>query len=412
MDMKRDKKKIGIILLIFLAVFILLGTSFALWQVTLKQETTNTITTGCLNLELNDKNPITLENAYPITDEEGKKLTPYEFAITNTCDTLVKYQINLDILNNSTLTNHSYLKVSFNDNNPSLLSENEVVSKTLENASTSYNLDEGVLAKKGSKNFNLRLWMNETTPASNDAMNKTFESKVVINTVQSIDTYTEDILNGADPVLKDDLVPVIIANNGDVTKANIKEKWYSYEEKLWANAVILKDKTTQYADGATIPEANIESYFVWIPRYRYKIFNDEKYSGLTNVDNTKVQTIEVEFETNGVTPSNGNTKDTWLTHPAFTSFNTNGMWVGKFETSKSNQAPTNSFNAMGVQIKPNVTSWRNIQVGNAFFTSYHYQRNLDSHMIKNSEWGSISYLQHSKYGSQTSVRFNNNSNFR
>ena len=58
--MKRYKKKIVIILLVFLAVFILLGTSFALWQVTLKQQTTNTITTGCLNLELNDKNPITL----------------------------------------------------------------------------------------------------------------------------------------------------------------------------------------------------------------------------------------------------------------------------------------------------------------------------------------------------------------
>ena len=104
--------------------------------------------------------------------------------------------------------------------------------------------------------------MNETTPATNDAMSKTFESKVVINTVQSIDTYTEDILNGADPVLKDSLVPVTIANNGDVTKANTNEKWYSYEEKLWANAVILKDKTVKYADGAPIPEEDIESYFV------------------------------------------------------------------------------------------------------------------------------------------------------
>ena len=120
----------------------------------------------------------------------------------------------------------------------------------------------------------------------------------------------------------------------------------------------------------------------------------------------------MEFESKEVTPSNGNKKGEWLTHPAFISFDTNGMWVGKFETSKSNQAPDNSINDFGVQIKPNVTSWRNIQVGNAFFTSYHYQRNLDSHMIKNSEWGSVSYLQHSKYGSQTSVRFNNNSNFR
>jgi hypothetical protein len=46
-----------------------------------------------------------------------------------------------------------------------------------------------------------------------------------------------------------------------------------------------------------------------------------------------------------------------------------------------------------------------------FKNSYDYQRNLDSHMIKNTEWGSVAYLQHSKYGSQISVRINNNSSY-
>ncbi len=32
-------------------------------------------------------------------------------------------------------------------------------------------------------------------------------------------------------------------------------------------------------------------------------------------------------------------------------------------------------------------------------------------MMKNTEWGAVAYLQHSKYGSMTSVRINNNSNF-
>ena len=48
-------------------------------------------------------------------------------------------------------------------------------------------------------------------------------------------------------------------------------------------------------------------------------------------------------------------------------------------------------------------------VGNMFKNSYDYQRNLDSHMMKNTEWGSVAYLQHSKYGSGASVRINNNS---
>ncbi|MCI8575187.1 MAG: hypothetical protein HFI09_01825, partial [Bacilli bacterium] len=45
----------------------------------------------------------------------------------------------------------------------------------------------------------------------------------------------------------------------------------------------------------------------------------------------------------------------------------------------------------------------------AFSTSYDYKRELDSHMMKNTEWGAVTYLQHSKYGSATSVRINNNS---
>ena len=52
-----------------------------------------------------------------------------------------------------------------------------------------------------------------------------------------------------------------------------------------------------------------------------------------------------------------------------------------------------------------------IQVANAFYSSYDYKRNLDSHMMKNTEWGAVAYLQHSKYGSQTSVRINNNSSY-
>ena len=122
--------------MIILSLALIFGVSYALWQITLKQETTNRITTGCFNVEFSDQNPITLENAYPISDEEGRKLTPYTFTITNTCDTLVKYQVNLDILNTTTLNNHSYVQTTFNENSPRTLSETEIVNKTVENAST------------------------------------------------------------------------------------------------------------------------------------------------------------------------------------------------------------------------------------------------------------------------------------
>lgn len=55
--------------------------------------------------------------------------------------------------------------------------------------------------------------------------------------------YSESILNGTDPVLKDPLIPVTIDKDGTVKKADIGSAWYSYENKDWANAVILFDES-------------------------------------------------------------------------------------------------------------------------------------------------------------------------
>ena len=74
--------------------------------------------------------------------------------------------------------------------------------------------------------------------------------------------YKESILNGTDPVLKDELIPVTIESDGTVKKADIGSEWYSYEKKNWANAVILFDESKDYLAGEVIPESEIESYFV------------------------------------------------------------------------------------------------------------------------------------------------------
>ena len=230
--------------------------------------------------------------------------------------------------------------------------------------------------------------------------------------------YKEEILNGTDPVIKDELIPVTLSNDGTVKYANIYNEWYNYENKEWANAVILNEGVT-YNVGDTIQESDIESYFVWIPRYRYQIFDEGNYT--TQESNTKPSTsiakeIQIEFETNKVEPSIGSKQGEWLTHPAFTNFDVNGIWVGKFETgyegaTTKEEAQVNSTDSSKVIVKPNVYSWRNSTVSNMFKTAYNYERNLDSHMMKNTEWGAVAYLSHSKYGINTEVRINNNSSF-
>ena len=101
-----------------------------------------------------------------------------------------------------------------------------------------------------------------------------------------------------------------------------------------------------------------------------------------------------------------------MTHPAFLAFNTTGLWVGKFEigysgATSSSGASKNTTEVDKVIVKPNVYSWIGIQVANAFTVSYNYKRELESHMMKNTEWGAVAYLSHSIYGINGEVRINN-----
>ncbi len=245
--------------------------------------------------------------------------------------------------------------------------------------------------------------------------------------ISEISYYAENILNGANPELTDHLIPVKLADDGTVKKANLYDIWYQYENKRWANAVVLKDENKKYENDEVIPESDIESYFVWIPKYKYQLFNIEEYSNLTSFTTDKPPTIEIQF---GITNTSDKIvgecltpriagsigscqKGNYMTHPAFLAFGGNGFWVGKFETGyegakQTTEAQINEAKSDKIIIKPNVYSWRNISIGNAFQASYEYLRNEESHMMKNTEWGAVAYLQHSKYGSHESVRINNN----
>lgn len=186
------KKRIVIAMLFALTIVALIGTSFALWQLTLVQTNPNTLTTDCFKISFNDESPISIENAYPITDEEGISLTPYNFTLTNMCDSFAIYDINIETLNTSTLVDLDYIKVLLNEENyddePNLLTSNTKIEPLLENASSGYKIKTGYLDYKESKTFNLRLWMDLDTPLDEKYMSKTLENRVTITT-----SFTKDM---------------------------------------------------------------------------------------------------------------------------------------------------------------------------------------------------------------------------
>ena len=215
--------------------------------------------------------------------------------------------------------------------------------------------------------------------------------------------YTEDILNGAVPVLSNNLVPVTIDNDGTVRKADIYSKWYSYEEKKWANAVILTE-TGKIEDDGTILENSIESYFVWIPRYKYKLFDMGNYNSVIaeKPSTSNAKSIEIMFENKNNDISVGTAVGEYHSHPAFQSFDSNGLWVGKFETTGASN---------NIQIKPNNSSLRTLQLNTMFELAYNYKQYNNSHMMKNTEWGAVAYLSISKYGIDKEININNNSEY-
>ena len=223
------------------------------------------------------------------------------------------------------------------------------------------------------------------------------------------------------PELFENMVPIKYENNKWIV-ADTSQKWYDYNNKEWANAVVLNKGVTKNI-GNEITEEEISLWYVWIPRYKYTIFNGNNEGvtaklinitfehGKSNTGTLQCRTIDdgSEMCTDNLNGGTINQISTY-THPAFKFGNTEltGFWVGKFEVSGSTSAIT---------VKPNVTSLRN-QTVSSFFTAIQNVKttyginNADSHMLKNIEWGAVAYLKQSKYGlGTTDIGINNNSNY-
>ncbi|CCZ89647.1 putative uncharacterized protein [Coprobacillus sp. CAG:605] len=195
-----NKKYILILCILggLLGVSLLVGVSYAYYMVSVSQTNKNIVRSSCLNLSIsNEENVIKLEKQIPIMNEEGKKLTPYTFTINNACSSMMAYSLNLEELEGSTLAS-KYIMTMVNDksyvNMASLSSTDNYYANSVE----SRVLVTGSLGANASVDYSLRLWMDEDTPLTSEAMNKSFRSKVVVvatptNTVDFDYTGTEQV---------------------------------------------------------------------------------------------------------------------------------------------------------------------------------------------------------------------------
>ena len=420
--MTRKKYIIISIIVISISLIALIGTSYALLTMTLEGDKKVSLTAGILKVDFTEGDNINLDNVAPMTDTQGLKTTPYTFTITNTGNIKVYYHVSLEEDVNNTLSN-SYLKMKIAGDNGY---DSGVIKVNNYGEGTFEIIGEDILSPSDKVTYQLWMWLDED--ADNSAQGKIYQSKIVV------ESFDRESNNPSSPMLDDGMIAVTY-NGSNWVKAdrtNINNSWYNYDELKWANAVTVSSSTRDtYLNasvGTVVNMDDIETMWVWIPRYSYTIASEDgtNYYGKKGTFLTTTPTlalpgeIDVKFVSENTKDrgsakyvvSEGISDDDWYTPDAFTfgDEELRGIWVGKFETSSSNPRVEDgggNTTELDVMIKPNVTSWRNINVSNAFNVSlkmndsdnrYGFNKTTDTHMMKNSEWAIVSYLSQSKYG--------------
>lgn len=206
--MKKEERKQERNLLIIAGVLLIavIGVTYAWLTQTIDKTKTNVIKAGTLELTYkNESEGIYLsgKKAQPVSDEEGKKYTPYKFTLKNTGDFKADYTIYLDdtttykdgeeeitiekdkfmknafvkyrLLSSNTYTGEEKPEGTSNIETLQLLSDLEESPKRV--------LEEGTLAAGESKDYELTLWIS--SEADNSVVGTAFAGKIRIEAIQS-----------------------------------------------------------------------------------------------------------------------------------------------------------------------------------------------------------------------------------
>ena len=417
----KNNKKVFIISIAIILLF-LIGVAFAYLTTTIYGEKSYLVRAGSLELRLEEGNELTLEKQIPLEDSEGMKLNGFNFSLINEGKISTDYTIYLDDIElgvGETRMPDTAIRYS--------LTKNDVVGNASDLSSMGTNpnrvVDKGSVVASKRVNYNLKIWIDYDA-TTEEASGKTFKAKL------RVEAYQERPSKPNAPELDTNMIAVRY-NGSDFLKADgSTNSWYNYDKQEWANAVTVssntRDKYLEAEVGTKIDMADIETMWVWIPRYSYSIGSEDgtNYYGKQGdyLDSTPTVDLPGEIDIKFVdktTKDRGTAKylvsegpNNWYTPDAFTFGNEelSGIWVGKFETSSSDPSAVNggaNTTSLDPMIKPNVTSWRGITVSNIYKVGlklsavgnrYGFSEKMNSHAMRNDEWGAVAYLSQSKYG--------------
>ena len=202
-EIKKKKRKLSIYYGLLVTVICIIGVSFAWFRLYLSQTENNTIASRtCFNTTLTeDTSKISLTDAFPISDEDGLKQTPFTFTIKNNCNSYVKVYITIDsTYRESTDTSYlkdNYMKVNISPKGTttgkSVILGNQTLTD-LENNKKGYIIVSTGLKANEEKSYDLRIWMDSAV-TTEQGLNKNWAGKItVVISASNEPTFAETIL--------------------------------------------------------------------------------------------------------------------------------------------------------------------------------------------------------------------------
>ncbi len=204
--MKEEKnKKIGIIIGLVLLFITIIGVTYAAFQYTKRGTKENELSTGTVSFVYNEtSNGVTLTNAYPLSDSEGKNLTEateedngyFDFNVTSTLGgdiTIPYYVYAVDITGDvENKLSEDYVKVYLTDQEDQPLEKyngevplysdlDDINAQSKEGQEVQGKLlYQNEFTESGVHKYRLRIWVADTYKNSDKA--ETFKMRVDVNT--------------------------------------------------------------------------------------------------------------------------------------------------------------------------------------------------------------------------------------
>ena len=258
---KKYRKRMLILACLLLVTVLLAGVSYAVFNSYASQNSTNTLAATCIELEFSGEDSVNLTNAYPISDSEGLKTTPYKFKIKNKCKNYLEYMVIASVINVTNPLDSKYVKVNLSGDNEM----NSVALSSLKSIQTpaslsGYSIKENYVLKENDgilkdeeRNFEFRMWLdgeNEEVWTSEQIENKNYQVKIsVIGTVKTEpkdDLYIAALIDGKAsttfPTTKDYTATVNCTREGKKIDASESIKWNGTK---WALTTTITDGNTR-----------------------------------------------------------------------------------------------------------------------------------------------------------------------